>query len=125
MLFSVIKWTLISLTLIFLIHHLYSFLMNTLTVPKIKDLVNKPTEQYKDIFETLQKTNKNAGYGSNNNGNNVNNGSSSSNGNGNNNNTMTDELTQFFKDLKKTSDPVGEGNVGPADQGNSNAYSAY
>ena len=85
--------------------------MNTLTVPKIKDLVNKPTEQYKDIFETLQKTNKNAVYGSNSSNNNV--------------GSMTDELTQFFKDLKKTSDPVGEGNVGPADQGNSNAYSAY
>jgi hypothetical protein len=29
------------------------FLLNTLTVPKIKDLVNKPNQQYKDIFETL------------------------------------------------------------------------
>ena len=29
------------------------FLMNTLTVPKIKDLVNKPTQQYNDIFATL------------------------------------------------------------------------
>jgi hypothetical protein len=27
--------------------------MNTLTVPKIKDLVNKPAEQYKDMFSTL------------------------------------------------------------------------
>jgi len=31
------------------------FLMNTLTVPKIKDLVNKPNEQYRDIYELLQK----------------------------------------------------------------------
>ena len=29
------------------------FLLNTLTVPKIKDLVNKPNQQYKDIFDTL------------------------------------------------------------------------
>ena len=28
------------------------FLMNTLTVPKIKDLVNKPQEQYKELFQT-------------------------------------------------------------------------
>ena len=28
--------------------------MNTLTVPKIKDLVNKPKEQYKDLFKTMQ-----------------------------------------------------------------------
>jgi len=27
--------------------------MNTLTVPKIKDLVNKPTQQYNDIYSTL------------------------------------------------------------------------
>lgn len=28
--------------------------MNTLTVPKIKDLVNKPNEQYRDIFASMQ-----------------------------------------------------------------------
>ena len=28
--------------------------MDTLTVPKIKDLVNKPHQQYKDIFDTMQ-----------------------------------------------------------------------
>ena len=54
MIFSIVKWTIISLTLIFLIHHLYTFLMNTLTVPKIKDLVNKPKEQYNDLFQTMQ-----------------------------------------------------------------------
>jgi hypothetical protein len=54
MFFSIVNWIIISLTLIFLIHHLYLFLMNTLTVPKIKDLVNKPTQQYKEIFDTLE-----------------------------------------------------------------------
>jgi len=29
------------------------FLMNTLTVPKIKDLVNKPNQQYQDIYSTM------------------------------------------------------------------------
>jgi hypothetical protein len=53
MFFALVKWVLISLTLIFLIHHLYMFLMNTLTVPKIKDLVHKPNQQYKDILDTL------------------------------------------------------------------------
>lgn len=53
MFFSSLKWVLISFLLIFLVHHLYMFLMNTLTVPKIKDLVNKPTQQYNDIFATL------------------------------------------------------------------------
>ena len=50
MFFSILKWVLISLTLIFLMHHLYMFLMNTLTVPKIKDLVNKPTQQYHEML---------------------------------------------------------------------------
>ena len=53
MFFSILKWIIISLTLIFLIHHLYMFLMNTLTVPKIKDLVNKPNQQYQDIYSTM------------------------------------------------------------------------
>ena len=53
MFFSILKWIVISLTLIFLIHHLYMFLMNTLTVPKIKDLVNKPNQQYQDIYSTM------------------------------------------------------------------------
>ena len=35
------------------------FLLNTLTVPKIKDLVNKPNEQYRDIFATLEKKGQN------------------------------------------------------------------
>ena len=86
MVFSIIKWTLISLTLIFLIHHLYMFLLNTLTVPKIKDLVNKPNEQYRDIFDTLNKnTNKN-------NNNNV---------KAHTEQNMTEELSLFLNDLKK------------------------
>jgi len=86
MLFSIIKWIIISLTLIFLIHHLYIFLMDNLTVPKIKDLVNKPNEQYKDIFATLERNNqiKPTTVAEPN---------------------MTDELTQFFNELKKTSEP--------------------
>jgi hypothetical protein len=82
MFFSIVKWVLISLTLILLVHHLYLFLMNTLTVPKIKDLVNKPTQQYKDIFETLQQTHKPEDPTE--------------------SNTMTAELSSFLNDLKKT-----------------------
>lgn len=54
MFLSILKWVLISLTIIYLIHHLYMFFLNTLTVPKIKDLVNKPNEQYDEMFKTLQ-----------------------------------------------------------------------
>jgi hypothetical protein len=56
MIFSIIKTSLFSLLFIALIHHLFIFFKNMLTVPKIKDLVNSPTERYNEILDTLQKT---------------------------------------------------------------------
>ena len=55
------------------------FLLNTLTVPKIKDLVNKPNEQYRDIFATLNNNKAKAPTEQN----------------------MTEELSLFLNDLKK------------------------
>ena len=54
MLYWTVQWIIISLVLIMLIHYLYSFFKNTLTVPKVKDLVNKPTERYNEILETIK-----------------------------------------------------------------------
>lgn len=45
-----LQWTIISLILIMLIHYLYSFFVKTLTVPKVRDLINKPTEKYNKIL---------------------------------------------------------------------------
>ncbi len=56
--------------------------MDTLTVPKIKDLVNKPTQQYKDIYETLQTKHTLPEP------------------------SVTDELSSFLSDLKKTTLPT-------------------
>ena len=94
MLFSILKWSIISLALIFLVHHLYTFLMNTLTVPRIKDLVNKPKEQYKDLFQTMQGASISAT-------------SISATSVGvkaqiNDEKNMTDELSSFLNDLKTT-----------------------
>lgn len=44
-----VQWTVISLVLIILIHYLYSFFIDTLTVPKVKDLIHNPTERYNQI----------------------------------------------------------------------------
>lgn len=44
-----VQWTVISLVLIILIHYLYSFFIDTLTVPKVKDLIHNPTERYNKI----------------------------------------------------------------------------
>ena len=53
MLVWIIQISLISLLLIFLLHHLYSFFVTTLTIPKIRDLVNSPVEKYQHIFDTI------------------------------------------------------------------------
>jgi len=102
--------------------------MNTLTVPKIKDLVNKPKEQYNDLFQTMQ------------------NGNNSMQGNNNNNKNietknMTDELSSFLNDLKTTGNTIANGNangnaniseinnnneiIGAADQFSGNGFSDF
>ena len=53
MLSWIIQISLISIIFIFLIHHLIGFFKTTLTVPKIKDLVNSPSQKYKHIFDTI------------------------------------------------------------------------
>ena len=58
MLLSSITWIFISLLLIVLVHYLYSFFKNTLTIPKMRDLVNKPMERYNEIYTTINHDNK-------------------------------------------------------------------
>jgi len=57
-----IQLILLYLLLIVLVHYLYSFFKVTLTIPKMKDLVNKPVERYNEIYTTIsdnKKTNLN------------------------------------------------------------------
>ena len=58
MIFWSIRITILSLILIFVLHNLYGFFKNTLTTPKIKDLVNKPQKKYDEIINIIQ-SNKN------------------------------------------------------------------
>ena len=58
MFFWIIRQVAISLILILLIHYLYFFLKTNLTEPKIKDLVNKPTERYMEMYKTMGNTHK-------------------------------------------------------------------
>jgi len=53
MLFWTIQVTLISIILIFLLHHLLVFFKTNLTTPKVKDLVNAPTQKYDAIFNAM------------------------------------------------------------------------
>ena len=56
MLFWSMKITIISIILIFLVHHLLVFFKTNLTTPKIKDLVNAPTQKYDAIFNAMNHT---------------------------------------------------------------------
>ena len=51
----ILQITIISIIFIFLIHHLIDFFKSTLTIPKIKDLVDSPSQKYKNIFNQLSK----------------------------------------------------------------------
>ena len=58
MLFFFLKNVFISITIIILIHYIYDYFKSSLTVPKIKDLVNKPDIQYKEILESIKESEK-------------------------------------------------------------------
>ena len=49
----IIKIAIISLVLIYLVHHLYDFFIKNLTTPKIKDLVNQPHHKYDEILKKM------------------------------------------------------------------------
>ena len=59
MLSWIIQITIISIVLIFLVHYLFNFFKETLTVPKIKDLVNVPNKKYENMFNIISKNNDN------------------------------------------------------------------
>ena len=54
MLSWIIQTTIISIVLVFLVHHLINFFKSTLTVPKIKDLVNSTNQKYENIFDIIK-----------------------------------------------------------------------
>lgn len=56
MLSWIIQITIVSIILIFLVHYLFNFFKETLTVPKIKDLVNVPNKKYENMFNIISKT---------------------------------------------------------------------
>ena len=59
MLSWIIQISIISIVLIFLVHYLFNFFKETLTVPKIKDLVNVPNKKYENMFNIISKNNDN------------------------------------------------------------------
>ena len=110
----IIKVSFLSLTLILLLHYLYTFFISTLTIPKVKDLVTLPQQKYDELFNSLEQNKSVQG----NNGNNGNNGHNNGNGNDNllplpssssllsssslsssSSQSMKDELIRFMKEI--------------------------
>ena len=58
MLLWIIQQIIISVVLIVTVHYIYIFFKNNLTVPKTKDLVKKPIEQYKKIYSSMDGSGK-------------------------------------------------------------------
>tara|TARA_B100000963_G_scaffold278699_1_gene247124 strand:+ start:20354 stop:20662 length:309 start_codon:yes stop_codon:yes gene_type:complete len=58
MLLWILQQIIISVVLIVTVHYIYIFFKNNLTVPKTKDLVKKPTEQYQKIYNSINKANQ-------------------------------------------------------------------
>jgi hypothetical protein len=56
----IIQIVIISIIFIFLVHHLITFFKTTLTIPKVKDLVNSPNYKYKNIFDTISNNTNNS-----------------------------------------------------------------
>lgn len=54
MIFIIAKWTILSLILIMLVHHLFDFFQGTLTIPKTRDLVNRPAARYEEMLSTIK-----------------------------------------------------------------------
>jgi len=81
MLSWVIQQVAVSLVVIVLIHSIYNFLQLNLTTPKVRDLVNKPSKKYEEIYKTFKDN-------------------EDSNEDGNNNeNLMKSELQNYLKEL--------------------------
>ena len=59
MLSWIFQMTVLSIIFILLIHHLILFLKENLTVPKIKDLVNAPSQKYKDMYKIISQDKEN------------------------------------------------------------------
>lgn len=103
----IVQSIIISLVLIILIHYLFTFFKTTLTVPKIKDLVNRPQQKYEDLLNTI-KTEQDKPIPK---PNPIPKQNTSS--------TMKDELKNFMKDLNKTpSEPTAVNDF-------NNTYSDY
>ena len=90
MLTWIVQQIIISLVVIILIHSIYKFLQLNLTTPKVRDLINKPTKQYEEIYNTFKESKKEDEQ--------------------KNNTSMKSELQNYLKELSVESKPISKNN---------------
>jgi hypothetical protein len=56
--FWVVQVVIVSFVIIFLLHNIYFFFKETLTVPKMKDMVKRPQQKYDALFRELRMRNE-------------------------------------------------------------------
>ena len=142
MLSWIIQNTIISIIIIFLVHYLFNFFKTTLTVPKIKDLVNTPNKKYENMFNVISKknTDNNNSYSDNNSYTDIDllpnldssdtdtitNINTSINSKNMNSDSMKNELKSFLKkQLKETNSSIEPSSSINNFATNSNTYSEY
>ena len=107
MFYDITLWVIMSLILIIVVHYLFIFFKETLTVPKVKDLLQRPMENYRAIhsitstINDIEGTTKIQDIDKNNN--NIKNDDIKNDDMKNElkNDDMKNELKNFFNDLKK------------------------
>ena len=62
MLNSVVRFVILSIIIIVVMHSLYSFLVKNLTIPMVKDLVHKPQTQYENILKSITENDQKKHY---------------------------------------------------------------
>ena len=102
MIFWILRQIIVSFLFIFTLHNIYNYFKTNLTVPKIKDLIKKPQQQYKDLYDSEEKTVDKE--------------------------SMKNELKDYLKNLSKTSNATKLENVGDIfteSDGNSSSFTSY
>jgi methyl coenzyme M reductase gamma subunit len=103
-------WIIASLLLIMLIHYLYIYMKNTLTVPIVEDTATKNKQRYDDMLAPVQVENieRNTTIAANDNVN-----------TNENDDSMKDELQAFLNELKITggAQDIGTQDIGAQDIG--------
>ena len=101
MIFWVAKQIILSITLIAVIHYIYTFFKNNLTIPQVKDLIHKPQQQYNEMYKKIKTKKKE------------------------NNDSMKDELKKYLAEIQQQPIEEKEPIESVGDTFNTNFNNAY